>query len=132
MNKNSRIFMNGFPMLILLSLEQYGPLTAVTIAKILKEKTGETVAKGAIHTTLKNLQAHGFVNAARDRQDDDRGYSRIVMVFSLLDEGREKMEKAVTSVLTLVDREFAVDILDENEDWGRRGHSNRSPETRPF
>ncbi len=106
-------------MLILLTLEENGSQSALQIAKTLKQKTGKTVVKSAIHTTLKHLQSFGWVSGTAYRQADDHQTSHLVVAFSILSEGRDQLAWATHNVAALIDRDMAGDVLFEIEDLER-------------
>ncbi len=114
-------------MLIMLALEQSGPLSAAEIVEELKENTGETVVSPAVHATLKNLQNHEWVSAINGRRKDKNGASRLVVVFSLLPAGRKKLGGATKNILSMLDHDQAINVLKENKD---RRNSARSGEDR--
>jgi PadR family transcriptional regulator PadR len=62
-----------FEYAVLLAVLQVEGAYAVPIRRVLEERTGRPVARGALYTALERLEAKGYLRSRMDDASDDRG-----------------------------------------------------------
>jgi PadR family transcriptional regulator PadR len=66
-------YLGEFEYAVLLAVLQVEGAYAVPIRRVLEERTGRPVARGALYTALERLEAKGCLRSRMDDASDDRG-----------------------------------------------------------
>ena len=96
-----KAFLGEFEQMVLLAILRTGDNAyAVPIRAEIEERTGRTVSRGALYTTLERLEAKGFVESSMGEPTPERG-GRSRRTYAVAALGLEALENSRAAMASL-------------------------------
>ena len=93
-------YLGEFEYAVLLAVLQVEGAYAVPIRRVLEERTGRAVARGALYTALERLEAKGCLRSRMDDASDERG-GRARRYFTVTPAGLQALRSTHTALANL-------------------------------